>query len=511
MRKGLLVVLLAIFYLSVSINCQNHYPNGYYLPPVPDVLWYTQIFDHFNSSDTRTFQQRYLVYDDFYNNSTMAHKPIFFCPGGESDVFGGYQHNGFMFQFGQKLGAFMLFPEHRFYGDSLPFGPVNSYTPSNIAKLTIEQALADYVDIINYIIKEYNLPTDIPVFAFGGSYPGELAAFLRIAYPNVVAGSLASSAPVRYHPFLYDGTKSGAFYAVCTADFAKNNKDCPDMVRSAFNQINSLFSTSSGREQLSAELGLCSTIGEGADEQRLLNLWIENAFASLGMENYPYAIGDLPPFPMEYACEVMSTGLTSSNLIQNLGKTVGVWYNSSQTLTCFNISAEYYPCADITGCGGGVGDPNAMSWDYQSCTEIIANVDTNNVTDMFPPAPYNFDRLTEYCNQVWGVSPDPLLIPEKYNYTTSSRIIFSNGYLDPWFPGGVLQDVSINLIALQMEDAAHHLDLRGSDPNDPPSVVATRQIEEEIIVGWLSQVIDEKAKLVNNHPNSFDNNNNDRF
>ena len=131
----------------------------------------------------------------------------------------------------------------------------------------------------------------------------------------MVGGSLAASAPVRYHPGLYDGTKSGAFYAVCTADFAKNNKDCPDMVRSAFNEINSLFGTSNGREQLSAELGLCTTIGEGADQQRLLNLWIENAFASLGMENYPYAIGDLPPFPMEYACEVMANDLSSSTLV----------------------------------------------------------------------------------------------------------------------------------------------------------------------------------------------------
>ena len=49
----------------------------------------------------------------------------------------------------------------------------------------MKKALADYVNIINSIIKEYNLPSDIPVIAFGGSYPGELAAFLRIAYPNV--------------------------------------------------------------------------------------------------------------------------------------------------------------------------------------------------------------------------------------------------------------------------------------------------------------------------------------
>jgi lysosomal Pro-X carboxypeptidase len=134
----LLVVVLSVTFLGL-IECQDHYPNGYYLPPVPEVYWYTQTFDHFNYSDDRTFQQRYLVYDDFYQSSNAANRPMFFCPGGEADVFGGYEHNGFMFQFGKKLGAFLLFPEHRFYGNSLPFGPVDSYTPENINKLTIQQ------------------------------------------------------------------------------------------------------------------------------------------------------------------------------------------------------------------------------------------------------------------------------------------------------------------------------------------------------------------------------------
>jgi hypothetical protein len=131
----------------------------------------------------------------------------------------------------------------------------------------------------------------------------------------VIGGSLAASAPLRYHPGLYDGTQSGAFYAVCTRDFAKKNSDCPALVRSAFVQIGELFQTEQGREQLSQELGLCTPIGAGAENQRLLNLWIENAFASLGMENYPYSIGDLPPYPMEAACEVMSANASPSNLV----------------------------------------------------------------------------------------------------------------------------------------------------------------------------------------------------
>ena len=173
--------------------------------------------------------------------------------------------------------------------------------------------MQDYIAIINYAIKQFNLPSDIPIIAFGGSYPGELAAFLRIAFPNVsillffgyfislysfyfkvVDGSLASSAPVRYHPFLEGGTNSGAFYRVITKDFAMQDISCPSLVKSAFGEMSELFQTSSGREEMAQKLELCSPLDDTDEQLRLVNLWIENAFASLGMENYPYAIGALP-------------------------------------------------------------------------------------------------------------------------------------------------------------------------------------------------------------------------
>ena len=37
-------------------------------------------------------------------------------------------------------------------------------------------------------------------------------------------------------------------------------------------------------------------------------------------------------------------------------------YNSSKTLSCFDIMAEYNECSDATGCGTGNA---ALAWDYQ--------------------------------------------------------------------------------------------------------------------------------------------------
>jgi len=54
--------------------------------------------------------------------------------------------------------------------------------------LTSEQALADYVTLINHIKSVTPGAAGSPVVAFGGSYGGMLAAWLRMKYPHAVIG-----------------------------------------------------------------------------------------------------------------------------------------------------------------------------------------------------------------------------------------------------------------------------------------------------------------------------------
>lgn len=79
-------------------------------------------------------------------------------------------------------------------------------------------------------------------------------------------------------------------------------------------------------------------------------------------------------------------------------------------------------------------------------------------------------------------------------------MIYSNGALDPWWAGGVLpgncpptQDTHCIFI----DQAAHHLDLWGNNPQDPPAVRIAREQEKQIIFGWLKHIKEEKSRRFN--------------
>jgi lysosomal Pro-X carboxypeptidase len=73
------------------------------------------------------------------------------------------------------------------------------------------------------------------------------------------------------------------------------------------------------------------------------------------------------------------------------------------------------------------------------------------------------------------------------NLTGVANIVFSNGKLDPWSNGGVLESISDSVISVVIKDGAHHLDLRASNPADPESVIQARAIHRANILKWLER------------------------
>jgi hypothetical protein len=163
------------------------------------------VLDHFSSSfaaPSQKWSQRYYVDSTFWKGEGY---PVFLYIGGEGPQ-SAPSSRLFMWSLAEEHGALMLSLEHRFYGESQPTADMSV---TNLAFLTSEQALADANRFIEYVkgataddtqsTPALVLPSSASsskVVAFGGSYPGNLATWIKLKYPASVVGSVGSSAPV---------------------------------------------------------------------------------------------------------------------------------------------------------------------------------------------------------------------------------------------------------------------------------------------------------------------------
>uniref|UniRef100_A0AAY4C424 Dipeptidyl peptidase 2 n=1 Tax=Denticeps clupeoides TaxID=299321 RepID=A0AAY4C424_9TELE len=463
MSFGGLVLLLFLLFLCKA-DCvpagvrNNGQSSGSNDEPKPDFKekYFSQILDHFNynSMGNGTYLQRYLITDQYWKK---GHGPIFFYTGNEGDIWAFALNSGFITELAAEQSALLIFAEHRYYGKSLPFGK-DSFNIPEVGLLTVEQALADYAVMITDLRKELNAEA-CPVVVFGGSYGGMLSVYMRLRYPNVVAGALAASAPILSTAGMGD---SAQFFRDVTAvgtDLTSYNPRC---------EQNSLYVGGWTSHYFHfTEFALCKTPSSSQDVHQL-NGFLRNAFTLMAMLDYPYStefMGNMPAHPVKVGPRIV--------------------YNSTGGMTCFDLYALYVECADPTGCGLGF---DSLAWDYQACTEIEMCFESNNVTDMFPPMPFTEQQRQQYCARRWGVLPRLGWLKTQFwgdSLLTASNIIFSNGNLDPWANGGIRKSLSSSLIAINIAEGAHHLDLRASNPSDPDSVVKARQKEAEIIAQWV--------------------------
>ncbi|EFN88584.1 Lysosomal Pro-X carboxypeptidase [Harpegnathos saltator] len=384
---------------------------------------------------------------------------------------------GFLWETAQQFGALVVFAEHRYYGESLPFGNKSFADPQHLGYLTSQQVLADYVELIQYLRSKPGYKRS-PVILFGGSYGGMLSAWMRMKYPHIVQGAIAASAPILQFTGI---VKCEAFARIVTSDFRASNPTCAKLIRQSWNTITEVTSNDEGKKWLSDNWKLCEPL-KTAEHVKTLKDFLQEVYTDLAMVDYPYETNFLTPLPGNpinvFCRHLTNSSLTGKPLLLALHGAVSIYTNYTGKATC--ISTE----------NAEPGLDAAQGWDYQACTEMVMPMCPDGVNDMFEPSKWDFKDYNNTCFKKYSVTPQPHRVCQQYgceNLSTVTNINFSNGLLDPWTSGGVLRNLSSSAIAILIPDAAHHLDLRESNSNDPYSVILTRKFHRYSIKKWIDE------------------------
>ena len=499
-----------------------------------------QAVDHFGwSHSNATFKQRYLLIQSTQNGWLKPYEvngpgPVFLYTGNEGPIETFAANSGLLVDLAADFHALVVFVEHRYYGSSMPFGSASeSYAnTSTLSLLSSQQALADFAQFIDFMRSDSAfLPckgncSTMQVIAFGGSYGGMLAAWLRLKYPAAVSGAIAASAPVWQFTGL---TPPDVYSALVTRAFSVVTDKCSAGISRSWGIIANYSQSADGLSELGRIFSPCGGIGQFENVTDALFSFLSLSYSYMAMANYPYEanfLNAMPRYPVDYACtryfadmpDVAAANETA--VLEAVAGIAGVYWNYTDSGPCFNWTAQGPPSL-------GTAD----GWGWQSCvrqqlhtasavhrvslpashrslpcssaqTEMVMPIGQYPPHDMFWSQPWDLKSAVLSCRQPmpdgFEVTPSPLYVVQQYggvHLESASRIIFSNGDLDPWSGGGV-NDSALNgaysasnargVVALLMQGAAHHLDLRGrNDSYDPESVQWVRQQERLYISAWL--------------------------
>eukprot|EP00434_Breviolum_minutum_P012374 symbB.v1.2.010901.t2/scaffold720.1/size169259/12 len=493
-------------------------PLAFGLPSVPSTpFWFQQKVSHFSASNA-TYWQRYYINEDHWAGPG---NPIFVIMGGEGGI---SPETGIFYPWvtdilAKEYRGLVIQPEHRFYGESLPFGNA-SYLPINMrAAMNTQEALADAAELIRDAQKKRRCTEGrgtefyCPVLVLGGSYPGFLAAMMRMRYPAVVDMAYASSAPLRFYS---QEVSQYEYYAKVTESAERSVKGCAGAVKKAFDKMVDFFKTANTSEILQ-EFSVCNLpqpMSASLVADNLLFL-AEQTFANLNMGNYPpnsetglhrTCKNFIKAVEEQSELVALKNLLLQETRLQHAGLRSGrahlgfMHQQNGANGGCFDLSVHLPAgdfatarCGDWSGCGYG---HDGQMWDFQTCSFEVEHIGFGTSKQMFPSYPWTSEWLHRHCWQRFNVTPQPTTLAQLWGFDSTnlarstSRIVFVNGLNDGWSVGGILHSLSVErgLIAINLPNGAHHSELSHSIQDDTPDVKEAHERILGLVGQWLEEI-----------------------
>ena len=360
----------------VSVNVSSYPASEIQIP-----------LDHYNTSDNRTYSNRYWVNNKYYRPGG----PVFYFDSGEQNAqplvpYFLYEAAGpsSVMSLARRFNGLALIFEHRFYGQSLPF-PVN--TKTGMAKdgyaaykyLNTEQALQDPVYFANHFqppgLESYwssLSPQKTPWVWLGGSYPGIRGAQMRVRNPDTFYATWASSAPTQAAVDMW------TYYAQAERSMTRN---CSADYTAVTRYVDATLSNGTQQEISDLKYDLYRAVLTSPDnEQPDVNRSRAEALSNSAVGNYlllPLSFYQYYGFEASVLpfCDIMETfNHPNVSTTDNGGITKAIASESGIAST-YNISLAWQ--AFLTGIAQinydeipGMDDPvQDTSWQWQYCSE----------------------------------------------------------------------------------------------------------------------------------------------
>lgn len=413
---------------SRNVLLDKHYDNR-------ELFFGHQSIDHFQAGNQRFYSQRFYKKSKYWKGP--GH-PILVIMGGEDTLdlpmLYPYVNKGIA----KEFHAFVLSPEHRFYGKSQP---VRNPTDQELMKfLSPDQALMDAIALIHEIRLSLGCNPDpssfdyCPVITFGGSYPGFLSAMMRFRFPDVVDIAYAASAPLELYSQTVD---SNAYFDKVSQVAETASPGCADAVRSTLLSVQEELLTNFTSVQHAAKaVGFCpktfpeyiQNIEEFSSET--VEYLVPAVFADFNMAYYPPG----PDTALERACAIFKDKHESPT--QRISKFYDlrgeIEYGFQKKPKCFDLSLELpsgpnarIRGADNSGTGGGF---TGEIWEFQCCKDLIIRASYSDQS-MFLPQPFEYAWLNNHCHERFeGVSVEPFRMVSEWKFNDlshASRILFT--------------------------------------------------------------------------------------
>ena len=487
-----------------------------------------QFVDHINydtehsSYQLKTYSQRYYKKSKHWYGPGY---PILMIIGGEDELLTPMLYPFVNEGLASEFHAFVISPEHRFYGESQPAGD-NATVDEMIQYLTPDQALLDCVNLLQFLRDELHCSINpeskhyCPVITFGGSYPGFLSTMLRYRFPDYVDISYASSAPLLLYSQEVD---ANAYYDKITQVADVASPGCSTAVRNTLYAVQDellerAFSTNDARTsvlQAATDIGFCpdtfpayiQDIPELISET--ITYLVPAMFADYDMFYYPPG----PDTALTRACSIFQDDQQYRSPLDRLSnffkfRNVAEYQDTSNDVQCFDLSLELPsgPNARIRGAdnSGSGGGPTGKIWEFQCCKDLIIRAGYSPQS-MFLPRPFSYPWHLQHCEERFpGIPVEPYRMVNQWGFNDilhsapTSYILFVNGLQDGWSTSSILSlpdDANPNLAVLNLPNGAHHSELSPIYPNpdDTDDVKKGHETITTILGQWLDEIYEQQV------------------